>query len=52
VLRAQLPAEHGTIQGIDFSALPSVATGYLSQTYPNYVFEKAFTFCHHILPEF
>lgn len=44
VKRDQLPTEHGTIQGIDLSALPSVAANYLSQTYPNYVFEKAFSF--------
>lgn len=44
VKRDQLPTEHGTVQSIDLSALPSAAASYLSQTYPNYVFEKAFSF--------
>ena len=44
VKRDQLPTEHGTVQSIDLAALPSVAANYLSQTYPNYVFKKAFSF--------
>jgi hypothetical protein len=44
VKREQLPTEHGAIQSIDLAALPSIAANYLSQTYPNYVFEKAFSF--------
>lgn len=44
IKRDQLPTEHGTIQNIDLAALPSVAANYLAQTYPNYVFEKAFSF--------
>lgn len=44
VKRDQLPTGHGSIQSIDLTALPSAAANYLSQTYPNYVFEKAFSF--------
>jgi hypothetical protein len=44
VKRDQLPTEHGAIQSIDLAALPSIAANYLSQTYPNYVFERAFSF--------
>jgi hypothetical protein len=44
VKREQLPTEHGAIQSIDLAALPSIAANYLSLTYPNYVFEKAFSF--------
>ena len=44
VKRDQLPTEQGTIQSIDLAALPSIAANYLSLTYPNYVFEKAFSF--------
>ena len=44
VKRDQLPTERGTIQGIELSGLPSTAANYLTQTYPNYVFEKAFSF--------
>ena len=43
VKREQLPAKQGLCQSIELAALPSVAAGYLSQTYPNYVFEKAFS---------
>jgi hypothetical protein len=43
VAREQLPSRQGSIQGIELGALPSVAANYLSQTYPNYVFEKAFS---------
>lgn len=42
--REQLPTGNGTIQSINLSALPSAAANYLSQTYPNYVFKKAFSF--------
>jgi hypothetical protein len=42
VSRNALPSKQGNIQGIELSALPSTAANYLSQTYPNYVFEKAF----------
>jgi hypothetical protein len=44
VKREQLPTEHGAIQSIDLAALPSIVANYLSLTYPNYVFEKAFSF--------
>ncbi|MGZ3952051.1 MAG: PepSY-like domain-containing protein [Flavisolibacter sp.] len=44
VKRDQLPTEHGSVQSVELSALPSAAASYLSQTYPNYVFEKAFSF--------
>lgn len=42
VSRSELPAKQGMIQSIELTALPSAAASYLSQTYPNYVFEKAF----------
>jgi Ca2+-binding RTX toxin-like protein len=38
-----LPARDGSCAVIDISALPSVSANYLTQTYPNYVFEKAFS---------
>jgi hypothetical protein len=44
VKRDQLPTERGSVQGVELSALPSAAANYLSLTYPNYVFEKAFSF--------
>jgi hypothetical protein len=44
IKRDQLPTERGTIQSIELPALPSTASNYLAQTYPNYVFEKAFSF--------
>ncbi|MGZ3922551.1 MAG: PepSY-like domain-containing protein [Flavisolibacter sp.] len=44
VKRDQLPTERGSVQSVELSALPSAAASYLSQTYPNYVFEKAFSF--------
>lgn len=44
VKRDQLPTDRGSIQSVDLSALPSTVANYLSQTYPNYVFEKAFSF--------
>lgn len=44
VKRDELPAKsHGSIASIELAALLSVAAGYLSQTYPNYVFENAFS---------
>ena len=43
VKRDQLPAERGSVQSVELTALPSTAANYLSQTYPNYVFEKAFS---------
>lgn len=44
VKREQLPTDSGSIQSVELSALPSTVANYLSQTYPNYVFEKAFSF--------
>lgn len=44
VSREQLSSGGRVHQSIDLSQLPSVAANYLSQTYPNYVFEKAFSF--------
>lgn len=44
VKREQLPSKPGRHESIDLSQLPSAAAGYLSQTYPNYVFKKAFSF--------
>lgn len=41
--RELLPSKQGSCQSIELAALPSVAANYLSQTYPNYVFEKAFS---------
>lgn len=44
VKRVELPTKsNGILAGIELAALPSVAADYLSQTYPNYVFEKAFS---------
>ncbi|WP_172623033.1 PepSY-like domain-containing protein [Flavisolibacter ginsenosidimutans] len=43
VKRIQLHDSTGSAQAIDLSALPSTAANYLSTTYPNYVFEKAFS---------
>ncbi len=40
--RSPLPSKPGAPQSIELSELPSVAANYLSQTYPNYVYEKAF----------
>ena len=42
IKRIQLPAGHAKGRSIEASALPSNATSYLSTTYPNYVFKKAF----------
>jgi hypothetical protein len=44
VKRDQLPTERGMIQAIELASVPSAAANYLSTTYPNYVFEKAFSF--------
>ena len=43
VKREQLPTRSGSCQSIEQSALPSAATNYLAQTYPNFVFDKAFS---------
>lgn len=43
ISRVQSPAKQGRAQSIELAALPSAAANYLSQTYPNYVFEKAFS---------
>lgn len=43
VSRQQVQSRYGSAQSIELSALPSIAANYLSQTYPNYVFEKAFS---------
>jgi hypothetical protein len=43
IKRTELPTRSGSCQSIDQSALPSTVTSYLSQTYPNYVFNKAFS---------
>jgi hypothetical protein len=43
VKRVQLQTKQGKCQSVALSALPSVAANYLAQTYPNYVFEKAFS---------
>jgi len=42
VSRTQLPQPHGRPQPVAQSSLPAAALTYLSTTYPNYVFEKAF----------
>ena len=44
VERKQLPSGGTSHQSIDLLQLPSVAANYLLETYPNYVFEKAFSF--------
>jgi hypothetical protein len=38
-----LPSKPGALQSIELTAVPSTAASYLAQTYPNYVFEKAFS---------
>lgn len=43
VSRTQLPQPHGKPQAIDEAGLPATVLAYLSATYPNYVFEKAFS---------
>jgi hypothetical protein len=43
VKREQLPTKNGSCQSVEQSALPSAALNYLNQTYPNYVFDKAFS---------
>lgn len=42
IKRVQLPAGRAKGKSIEASALPSSAVSYLSTTYPNYVFKKAF----------
>ena len=43
ISRVELPAPRGKVNSIDQSALPAAALSYLSATYPNYVFNKAFS---------
>ncbi len=43
VKRMQLHSHQGKVQEIEQTALLSVITSYLSTTYPNYVFKKAFS---------
>lgn len=43
VRRDALHQRNGPAQAIALSALPSTAANYLATTYPNYVFEKAFS---------
>lgn len=43
ISRVELPAPRGKANSIDQSALPANALSYLSATYPNYVFNKAFS---------
>jgi hypothetical protein len=43
VSRVELPAQKGKANSIEQSALPANALSYLSATYPNYVFNKAFS---------
>jgi hypothetical protein len=42
IKRIQLPAGPAKVRTIEASALPSKSSTYLSTTYPNYVFKKAF----------
>ncbi|MES2881915.1 MAG: hypothetical protein V4676_07200, partial [Bacteroidota bacterium] len=44
VKREQLSSKRANHQAIELAQLPAIAANYLSQTYPNYVFEKAFSF--------
>ena len=43
VIRTELPAPRGKANSIEQNALPASALSYLSATYPNYVFNKAFS---------
>ena len=43
VKREQLPSKSGRHESIELAQLPSIAAAYLAQTYPNYVFQKAFS---------
>jgi hypothetical protein len=43
IKREQLQSRNGACKTIALADLPSVAANYLSQTYPNYIFEKAFS---------
>ncbi|GAB4091461.1 PepSY-like domain-containing protein [Flaviaesturariibacter terrae] len=43
VNRIPLPARNGQHSAVALSALPGTAASYLGQTYPGYVFEKAFS---------
>ncbi|MBM3402055.1 MAG: hypothetical protein FJY21_07050 [Bacteroidetes bacterium] len=42
IKRTQLPAGHAKAKSVAASVLPSGVNSYLSATYPNYVFKKAF----------
>lgn len=42
IKRIQLPAGPAKVRAIEASALPSKSSAYLTTTYPNYVFKKAF----------
>jgi hypothetical protein len=42
IKRNSLNSRGGNCQSIELAALPSMAANYLAQTYPNYVFKKAF----------
>ena len=42
VKRVQLPSREGNCTSVDQRALPATTLAYLDQSYPNYVFEKAF----------
>lgn len=46
VQRKAMHTRTGKGQPVELSALPSVAANYLAQTYPNYVFKKAFSLTH------
>lgn len=43
VQRSTVEHTRGKCQSIELSQLPSAAAAYLAQTYPNYVFDKAFS---------
>lgn len=43
IRRVELPAPSGLVQSVPQSALPASAPTYLTTTYPNYVFDKAFS---------
>jgi hypothetical protein len=44
VKREQLPSKGGRHESIELAQVPAVAANYLAQTYPNYVFTRAFSF--------
>jgi len=43
ISRSELPSRHGEHTAVTEAALPAAITYYLDTTYPNYVFEKAFS---------